>query len=324
VVKRTKTGFSTNEEVLRILSLQHALPAKLLKYRELMKLKSTYIDTLPKLLNEETNRIHTSFNQAVAATGRLSSSEPNLQNIPVDAKMRRAFVPRSTYLFLSSDYSQIELRILAHITEDQSLIRSFLEEEDIHQITAAQIFEVHPDDVTPLMRRSAKVVNFGIIYGMSPYGLGKELGILPKEAKGIIEKYFKEHPCVREYIKRVVKFAREQGYVTTLWGRRRYLPNINSKNASLRELAERMAINTPIQGSAADLIKLAMINIHHALKEFKSKMILQVHDELLFEVPESEVEEMSKLVKEKMEGVATLRVPIKVRIQIGSNWGEIH
>ncbi len=329
-VKRTpkKTAFSTDNEVLEELSVYHELPRLVLIYRTLAKLKSTYVDALPKMINPETKRIHTSFNQTVTATGRLSSSDPNLQNIPVrgeeGTKIRKAFIPEKGFLFLSADYSQIDLRVLAHYSEDQTLIEAFKRGEDIHRRTAAEIFGVPPERVTPEMRRMAKTINFGIVYGMSPYGLAKELKIGRREAKAFIERYFERYPGVKRYMERIVEEARKKGFVQTLLGRKRPLPDIKSPNRTAREFAERTAINTPIQGTAADIIKLAMIQIDRVLQErnFKTRMLLQVHDELLFEVPPEELEEIKEIVRQQMEGVVTLKVPLKVNLAVGKNWAE--
>lgn len=328
VVRRNKTGPSTDEGVLQRLATQHALPATILKYREMAKLKSTYVDALPKLLNARTKRIHTSFNQTVTATGRLSSSTPNLQNIPIKTELgrqvRKAFVPRNKdYVLLCADYSQIELRLLAHIAQDKNMISTFEEGRDIHTHTASLIFGVKENEVTPEMRSNAKTVNFGIIYGMSPYGLSQDLGIKPEEAKSFIEAYFERYPQVAQCMKDEIEFARENGFVTTIFNRRRYIPEINSGNMNLRQFAERTAINTPIQGSAADLIKVAMIDLHNALSDkFKSRMMLQVHDELVFEVAKEELEKVRKIVKEKMEQAVKLKVPVEVTIKTGRNWLE--
>jgi len=329
VVKKTKTGTSTDVEVLEALATVHALPASILKYRELAKLKSTYVDALPELINPKTGRVHTSFNQTVTQTGRLSSSDPNLQNIPIKTELgrqiRKAFIAgEKNHLIISADYSQIELRILAHFSGDKELVEAFKEDRDIHIHTASLVSGVSEGKVTHQMRSTAKTVNFGIIYGMSPYGLSKDLGIEPSKAKEFIDSYFERYGRVRVYIEDTIDEARERGYVTTILNRRRYIPEVNSQNNSIRQFAERTAINTPIQGSAADLIKVAMINIHRTLKEkkLKSKMILQVHDELVFEVPKDELNIMNKIVKEKMEGVAKLKVPIKVQVKVGKNWLE--
>jgi DNA polymerase I len=324
-----KTGESTDFAVLEELARGHPLPKILLEYRLLSKLKSTYVDTLPSMVNPKTKRIHTSFNQTVTATGRLSSSEPNLQNIPIKTEMgsriRKAFVPRnSDYKLLCADYSQIELRILAHFSKDEKLIESFRKGEDIHSRTASEVFGVPLNEVTPRQRRQAKTANFAVIYGVSPYGLSQQTEMTPKEAKEFIDVYFTQHPQVKEYIDNCIEKARKDGYVTTLLGRRRYIPEITSQNRQRREFAERTAINTPIQGSAADLIKVVMLDIHNLLtkKKTKSKMILQVHDELVFEVHKEELHFMKDMVRDKMEGCIKLEVPIRVDIGIGENWLE--
>ncbi|HEX7371573.1 MAG TPA: DNA polymerase I, partial [Thermodesulfobacteriota bacterium] len=310
--KRTKTGYSTDVEVLNELSKDFPLPAKVLEYRSLSKLKSTYVDALPQLVNPKTGRIHTSFNQTVTATGRLSSSDPNLQNIPIRSpegrRIREAFMPEEGSRILSADYSQVELRILAHLSRDPFLVDTFQKDQDVHAATAGEIFHVSPDRVNPEMRRLAKVINFGIIYGMSAFGLAKELGIQPAVAQAYIANYFQKYHGVRDYIDSSLEAAREKGYVTTLMNRRRYLPDIKSPNRSVRQFAERIAINAPIQGTAADLIKVAMIRIHRRLIQEKreTKLILQIHDELVFEVPEAELEGVKGLVKEEMEGVMKL------------------
>jgi len=328
--KRTKTGYSTDVEVLTELSKEYPLPARVLEYRSLSKLKSTYVDALPQLINPATGRIHTSFNQTVTATGRLSSSDPNLQNIPIRSRegrrIREAFVPEEGSLILSADYSQIELRILAHLSCDTSLIETFQRDEDIHAATAAEIFHVPVEQVNPEMRRLAKVINFGIIYGMSAFGLSKELAVPPSVAQAYIANYFQKYHGVRDYIDKSLELARERGYVTTLMNRRRYLPDIGSSNRSVRQFAERIAINAPIQGTAADLIKVAMINIHRRLlqEKRKTKLILQIHDELVFEVPEKELGPIKIMVKEEMEGVVKLYIPLKVDVGVGKNWAEAH
>ncbi len=328
-LKKTKTGYSTDEEVLQTLSLLHPFVTKILDYRRLFKLESTYIRPFPELINPATGRIHTSFNQTVTATGRLSSSEPNLQNIPIRNKLgqrlRCAFVAENGYVFLSADYSQVELRLLAHLSADPNLKRAFAKNEDIHQETAAEIFGVLPLKVTPQMRRQAKVVNFGIIYGISAYGLSRDLGISQKEAEDYIEKYFDRYPKVKDYIEKTLREAREGQYVTTLRGRKRRLPGINSRNKRTREFAERTAINTPVQGGAADLIKLAMINLDKRFKKggLGACIVLQIHDELLFEVPQTEIEKTGKIVKEEMEGALKLSVPLVVQTKVGKNWGEM-
>lgn len=329
-IKKTKTGYSTNEEVLQQLALQHELPAEILNYRQLAKLKSTYLDALPRLVNPETRRLHTSLNQTIAATGRLSSSEPNLQNIPVKGewgpRIRRAFVAENGCRLLSADYNQVELRILAHLSEDPNLLAAFQRGEDIHTTTAVQIFGIKPEQITPEMRRTAKTVNFGIVYGISPYGLSNTLGISQSEAKQYIDRYLDLYSGVRRFIEKTIGDAKERGYVTTIFSRRRPIPELSSDTPAVRGLGERTAINTPIQGSAADLIKLAMIRIAARLRaeERRSRMLLQIHDELIFEVPEREIETVHALVKTQMEGVMTLAVPLKVDIGIGANWAEAH
>ncbi len=329
-IRKTKTGYSTDVEVLAQLSLEHPLPEKVLEYRQLTKLKSTYVEGLMKVINPKTGRVHTSFNQTVTATGRLSSSDPNLQNIPIRTELgrmiREAFVAEEGFLLLSADYSQIELRILAAMSGDEKLLEAFSRGEDIHTRTACEIFGVKPEDVTPELRRRAKVVNFGIIYGMSPYGLSQELKIPVEEAAEYIELYFHRYPGVRRFLDGLIEEAQEKGYVTTLLGRRRFIPEIHSSNRNTRELGKRYAINTPIQGSAADLIKLAMIRIDQFLLEegLKTRMILQVHDELLLEVAQGELDLVKDRVKELMEKVYPLQVPLVVHIGVGKNWEEAH
>jgi len=328
-MKKTKTGYSTNEEVLQTLCLIRPSLKKILDYRQLSKLESTYIRPFPGLINPRTGRIHTSFNQTVTATGRLSSSQPNLQNIPVrnkfGEKFRQAFIADEGNLFLSADYSQIELRILAHLSGDPNLKKAFDRNEDIHQQTATEIFNVLPLQLTSQMRRLAKVVNFGIVYGISSYGLARDLGVSQKEADEYIQHYFQRYPQVKEYLGTVVKEAREKGYVRTLLGRKRYLPGILSSNRRRREMAERAAINTPIQGGAADLIKLAMVNLEKRFTEEQlgAWTILQIHDELIFEVPEREIDETRRIVKEEMEGAMKLSVPLVVETKVGKNWAEM-
>jgi DNA polymerase-1 len=330
VLKKTKTGYSTGVDVLQELAKGHPLPAHILEYRSLSKLKSTYIDALPKLIHPDTGRVHTSFNQTVTATGRLSSSDPNLQNIPIRGpegkRIREAFVAEKGHLILSADYSQIELRILAHTSGDRVLTDAFRIEEDIHSRTASEILGISPNDVTPEMRRQAKVINFGIIYGMSAFGLARELGIENRLAQAYIDGYFQKYRGVKAYIDGVLEEARKKGYVTTLKNRRRYLPEIKSKDNTARRFAERTAINTPIQGTAADLIKIAMIQISERIERqaMSSRMIIQVHDELVFEVPELELDRLRQIVIEEMEGVAQLAVPLKIDIQHGVNWAEAH
>ena len=328
--KMTKSGeASTDVEVLTELSKFHPVPEKVLEHRGLSKLKSTYIDSFPKLINPRTRRIHTSFNQAGTSTGRLSSSDPNLQNIPVKTpegrRIREAFIPEDGFLLLSADYSQIELRLLAHFSEDDSLVSAFLAGSDIHNRTAAEIFGVSEDLVTPEMRRRSKTINFGIIYGISPFGLSKQLGISNTIAKSYINEYFKRYRRVKSYTEASIREAERQGYAVTLLGRRRPIPELKSKDRTTRGIGERTAINTPIQGSAADIIKIAMIKIQERLsRDYRSRMILQVHDELLFEIHESEIDDLSRIIKKEMEKAWQLRVPLRVDIGIGKNWAEAH
>jgi len=375
-VKKTKTGYSTDVEVLEKLAKKDPLPKTLLEYRQLQKLKSTYVDALPKMINPLTGRVHTSFNQTVAATGRLSSSDPNLQNIPIrteiGGQIRKAFVPgKSSQVLLSADYSQIELRLVAHISGDQNLIAAFHEGRDIHALTAARIFKVPVEEINPEMRRSAKEINFGVIYGMGDYGLSERLGIPISTAAEFRKQYFETYPGVRAYMDGIIAKAHEEKRVTTLLGRHRLLPDIDSPNRNVREFAERTAINTPIQGSAADMIKLAMIRVQDRLRALSgsgttpttkaraglraippprkakhrdtgslalgeaalpstprdqapARMILQVHDELVFEVEKSALEEVKELVKEEMENAMQLKVPIMVELGVGDNWLEAH
>jgi DNA polymerase I len=327
VMKKTKTGYSTSADILEKLQEYHEIIPKILHYRQLGKLHSTYIEGLKKEIRGETGKIHTSFNQATTATGRLSSTEPNLQNIPIrmeeGRKIREAFVPsHDGSIIFSADYSQIELRVLAHIANDEKLKEAFLSNADIHTRTAANVFGVTEEEVTSMMRRNAKAVNFGIVYGISDYGLSQNLNISRKEAAQFIESYFAIFKGVKQYMADIVKQAKLDGYVTTLLNRRRYLPDINSSNFNVRSFAERTAMNTPIQGTAADIIKLAMVKMQQILKErnLKSKMLIQVHDELVFEVPEDELEEMKRLVPEVMEGAMELNVPLKVDVNYGKTW----
>jgi DNA polymerase-1 len=317
--------------VLESLRNEHPIVEHLLTYRQLSKLKSTYVDALPSLINPRTGRVHTSFNQTIAATGRLSSSDPNLQNIPIRTEVgrsiREAFVPGDRdHLIMSADYSQIELRVMAHISGDEGLAEAFRNKEDVHASTAAKVFGVSPDDITRDMRRKAKEVNFGIMYGIGPYGLSNRLEITQTEAKEIIARYFDRFPRVKEYINDTIETARARGYVETLLGRRRYLPDLNSHNQNLRQNAERQAINMPIQGTAADMIKLAMINIDRAFAKsrLETKMLLQVHDELVFELKKNEETEVRQLVTHHMQESLKLDVPLEVEIGVGKNWLEAH
>ena len=317
-------------EVLTTLARDHELPALVLRHRSLAKLKSTYADALLEMIHPETGRIHTSFNQTVAATGRLSSSDPNLQNIPIRTEegreIRKAFIPRDGWHFLSADYSQIELRILAHCSDDPILIQAFTDDEDIHTRTASEVFQVFPQMITDDLRRQAKAINFGIIYGMSAYGLARELEISNKMAQIYIDHYFTRYEGVKAFIDRTIASARKSRQTSTLLGRIRQLPEITSANRNVRQFAERTAINTPIQGSAADLIKLAMINVARALREKKlqTAMILSVHDEIIFEVPPEELAAAQTLVRSEMESVWELAVPLKVNMAAGKNWAEAH
>jgi DNA polymerase-1 len=332
VLKKTKkkTGYSTDVDVLTRLAEEHEMPALVLKHRTLTKLKSTYADALIDLVHPETGRIHTSYNQTVTATGRLSSSDPNLQNIPIRTEegmeIRRAFVPRKGWRLVSADYSQVELRILAHYSDDQILIQAFIRDEDIHTRTASEVFQVSPSAITTELRRQAKAINFGIIYGMSAYGLSKQLGLSHKMAKTYIDNYFTRYEGVKRFIDQTLVEVHRLKQTTTLLGRIRLLPDISSANNNVRQAAERTAINTPIQGSAADLIKLAMINIDSAFrdKKLKSAMLLSVHDELVFEVPSEELDTVTHLVKEIMEDIWDLKVPLKVNVAVGENWAEAH
>jgi len=330
VVKKTKTGYSTDVDVLTKLSLRHDLPLEILGYRNLNKLKSTYVDVFPNLIHPRTGRIHTSYNQTVTATGRLSSSDPNLQNIPIRTeegnRIRQAFIPEEGWSIVSADYSQIELRILAHLSQDQMLIQAFQNDEDIHARTASEIFNVPMEKMTSAMRREAKVINFGIIYGMSAYGLSQQLGTEPKTAQAYIDEYFKKYTGVQAYIDRSLQEARQRGYVTTLLNRRRYLPDIHSSTVVIRQAAERMAVNTPLQGTAADMIKVSMIRIQNRIEELglSSRMIMQVHDELVFEVPEEELPKAIPMIRSAMETVMDLTVPLKVSVSAGKNWAEVH
>jgi DNA polymerase family A. len=324
VIKKTKTGYSTDAEVLEELAPQHDIVAKILEYRQISKLKSTYIDGFIKL-TEKSAKIHTSFNQTVTATGRISSTEPNLQNIPIRTdigrQIRKVFIPSDDkHVILSADYSQIELRVLAHLSSDENLIGSFIAGEDIHTRTASEVFNVPIDKVTPEMRRSAKAVNFGIVYGISDFGLARDLRIPREVAAEYIRSYFKRYPQVKEYLDECVKKAKELGYVTTIMNRRRYVPEITSKNRNIRMFGERIAMNTPIQGSAADIIKIAMVNVHKKIKDFKSKLILQVHDELIFDVLKEELDEIKEIVRWEMENAVNLKVPLIAEIKYGNNW----
>jgi DNA polymerase-1 len=327
VLKKTATGASTDASVLQQLADEgHQLPVLIMEYREIAKLESTYIDALPSYVHPRTRRVHTSFSQTVAATGRLSSSEPNLQNIPIRRELgrdiRRGFVPRSGWTLISADYSQIELRLLAHLSGDPAFVEAFQSGGDIHRQTAALIFDVPVDQVTKDMRAQAKTINFATIYGQGAHALSRQLKISFAEAKEFIERYFQRFHRVREYLDSMIEFARTHGYVQTIFNRRRYIPELRDRNFNIRAFGERTAQNSPIQGSAADLIKVAMINIQRALeaRSLESRMLLQVHDELVFETPSSELDALSVLVKHEMEHAAALSVPLVVDLGIGDNW----
>ncbi len=330
VVKKTKTGYSTDMEVLSELSGEHPIAALIIEHRQLSKLSNTYIETLPKLVNSETGRIHTSFNQTVTSTGRLSSSNPNLQNIPIRSELgreiRKAFVPEKGNILMDADYSQVELRILAHLSKDRGLIKAFREEADIHTRTAATIFQIEESEVDADKRAIAKTINFGVIYGQGPRALSRQIGVSFEEAGDFIEGYFEKYPDVKGFIEGYKELAREKGFAETMFGRRRYLPDIKSEDSRLRSFSERIAVNTPIQGTAADMIKIAMIEISGAIDHNKlgSRMILQVHDELVFEVPMSERDVMLELVRSKMESAVKLDVPLTVSIGTGASWLEAH
>ncbi|MEE4253241.1 MAG: DNA polymerase I [Desulfuromusa sp.] len=328
--KKTKTGWSTNVDVLNSLADEHDIAAKILEYRSVSKLKSTYTDALPKLINPATGRLHTSFNQAVTATGRLSSSDPNLQNIPIRTpegrRIREAFIPEEGWVLLSADYSQVELRVMAYMADVPALKESFVAGEDIHKRTASEIFNVFPEMVTDEMRRQAKTINFGVLYGMGAFSLAKDLGIGRAEAQQFIDHYFERYPAVLKYLEEKKTEAREHQYVTTILGRRCAIPEIASKNGAVRSYAERNAINYPIQGSAADIIKVAMVNIDKRLcsEQLQARMLLQVHDELVFEVPVGELEKVRELVRIEMETAVPIDLPLKVDIGTGKNWAEAH
>ncbi len=325
VQKKTKTGFSTDSEVLEKLAESYPVCSKIIEHREISKLKTTYVDVLPLLVDKKTGRIHTHFNQALTATGRLSSHNPNLQNIPIRSErgvqIRRAFIAQPGFQLLAADYSQVELRILAHITEDKGLCRAFESGEDIHAMTAAEIYGVELNEVNSELRRRAKAVNFGIAYGQGSFGLSQSLKISPAEASEIISRYFEKFPGVQDYMNATVETAKSKGYVETLFGRRRYIEELKSKNGAIRKFGERAAINAPIQGTTSDLVKKAMVEIH---RDVGDHMLLQVHDELVFEIASNHVEETRRAVVEKMEGVVKLKVPLKVTAAVGTNWEEAH
>ena len=325
--KKTKTGYSTAADVLEKLAGEYPLVSKILEYRQLAKLKSTYADGLANYIDED-GRIRTTFQQTVTATGRLSSTEPNLQNIPIRMELgrmiRKVFHPKEDFVFLDADYSQIELRILAHMSGDENLIAAYREAQDIHRMTASQVFHTPFEEVTDLQRRNAKAVNFGIVYGISSFGLSQDLSISKKEAQEYIQRYFETYPKIKEFLDTQVEMAKKEGYTTTMFGRRRPIPEISSSNFMQRSFGERIAMNSPIQGSAADIIKIAMNRVHRRLEKenLKSKLILQVHDELLIETAEEEVETVSKILEEEMKGAANLAVELEVDSHAGKNWYE--
>ncbi len=329
VIKKTKTGYSTDAEVLDKLKGQHEIIDKILKYRQMVKLKSTYIDGLINEVNPETGKIHSTFHQTVTNTGRISSTEPNLQNIPIRTeegrKIRKAFVAKSNeYILVDGDYSQIELRVLAHISQDPKMMEAFFHNEDIHTKTASEVFNIPKEEVTPLMRSRAKAVNFGIVYGISDYGLSRDLDISRKEAKEYIDNYLKNYNMVNKYMDDIIKKGKKDGYVETLLNRRRYIPELKSRNFNVRSFGERIAMNTPIQGSAADIIKISMVRVHKELtkRNLKSKLILQVHDELIIETFKDEEDEVKEIMKDVMENAIKLSIPLKVEISTGENWYE--
>jgi DNA polymerase-1 len=329
--KKTPTGkASTAENVLEDLAFDYELPKFILEYRSLAKLRSTYIEALPLQIDAKTGRVHTSYQQAVASTGRLSSSDPNLQNIPIRTeegrKIRQAFVAPKDYVLVAADYSQIELRIMAHLSSDAGLISAFEKGLDVHKATAAEMHGWRVEDVTSEQRRAAKAINFGLIYGMSAYGLAKQLGIPAKEAQALVDMYFKKYPGVLEYMQNTRALAHQQGFVETLFGRRLYLPDINSSNKMMQQASERAAINAPMQGTAADIIKRAMIALDTALplSKLRATMVMQVHDELVFECHQDDVAALKILVKKEMESAADLKVPLIVDVGVGANWDEAH
>ena len=326
-MKKTRKGYSTNAEVLEKLKDKHPIVPAIMDYRMLTKLKSTYADGLLKEIRND-GRVHTTFQNLVTATGRLSSTEPNLQNIPVrtdlGAEIRKMFVPKEGCVLVDADYSQIELRVLAHIADDKAMQKAFCDHVDIHTATASQVFGVPVEEVTPLQRRHAKAVNFGIVYGISEFSLAEDIGVSRYEARAYIDNYLSNYHGVRDYMKQVVENAKRDGYTTTLYGRRRYIPELSSSNYNIRSGAERIALNTPIQGTAADIIKLAMIRVENALAERypQAKLLLQVHDELIVECPEEMAEDVAKLVSREMEGVAELKVPLTAEAHFGKSWYE--
>ena len=325
--KKTKTGYSTAADVLDKLAPDYPVVAQILEYRQLTKLKSTYADGLANYINED-GRIHGKFNQTITATGRISSTEPNLQNIPIRMELgrliRKVFIPEDGYVFIDADYSQIELRVLAHCSGDEQLINAYKEQKDIHRITASQVFHVPFEEVSDLQRRNAKAVNFGIVYGISSFGLSQDLSITRKEAATYIDDYFKTYPGIKIFLDDTVAHAKEMGYVVTLFGRRRPVPELSSSNFMQRSFGERVAMNAPIQGTAADIMKIAMIGVNRRLKEshMKSRLVLQVHDELLIEAFRPELEDVKAILREEMENAASLEVPLEIDMHTGDNWYE--
>ena len=330
VIKKTKTGYSTDGDVLEKLKEEHPVIDKILEYRTLSKLKATYVDGMLPLINEKTQRIHAKFNQTVTATGRISCTDPNLQNIPIRTEigreLRKIFVAKEGCTLIDADYSQVELRVLAHMSGDETMIKAFNDDVDVHAMTASQVFNVPLEEVTKQMRSEAKAVNFGIVYGISDFGLATNIGIGRKKAKEYIEKYFEKYPKIKEYMDNAVEYCKEKGYVETLWGRRRYVPEIKSNNYNVRQFGERVAMNAPIQGTAADIIKIAMVNIENELEErkLKAKLILQVHDELVIEAPEEEIEIAKELLIRNMQNVIKMKVPLKAEAGMGKTWYEAH
>lgn len=328
VIKKTKTGYSTSIEVLEKLLNDHPIIKNIIDYRHITKLKSTYVDGLSKIINPKTNRIHSSFNQTITTTGRISSTEPNLQNIPVRMKLgreiRKVFIAKENHKLVDADYSQIELRLLAHISDDEHMKEAFVNEEDIHAMTASKVFNKPLDEVDSYLRGQAKAVNFGIVYGISDFGLSKNLNIPVKVAKEYIKNYLEKYPNIKKYMDDIVNKAKEDGYVTTILNRRRYIPEINSSNFIMKNLGKRLAMNTPIQGGAADIIKIAMVNVYNRLKKenLKSRLILQVHDELIIEAIEEEVEFVKEILKQEMENAINLNVPLTVDLSEGNSWYE--
>jgi len=325
--KKTKTGYSTAADILEKLAPEHKIVADILEYRQLTKLKSTYADGLASCIGPD-GRIHSSFNQTITATGRISSTEPNLQNIPTRMELgrliRKCFIPKPGYVFLDADYSQIELRVLAHMSGDENLIQAYQEAEDIHRITASKVFHVPFDQVTDLQRRNAKAVNFGIVYGISAYGLSQDLSITPKEAAKYIEEYFATYPGIKTFLDNLVETGKEKGYVTTMFGRRRPIPELKSSNFMQRAFGERIAMNSPIQGTAADIIKIAMNRVHDRLTDggYESSLILQVHDELLIETKLDEIDAVKDILAEEMMKAAELKVKLEIDMHTGANWYE--